>query len=49
MVLLYHGNLCDNIIAGDTYLGVNVIMESRDLFLSYIHISLHTGDVKYRI
>ena len=49
MVLLYDENLGETIIYGNTYLSGNIILESRDLVLSYLHISLHTGDEKYRI
>ena len=44
MVLSHDGHLGDTIIAGNTYIRRNIIMESRDLVLSYIHIDLHTGD-----
>ena len=49
MVILYEENLDDTIIAGNTDLSGNIIMENRDLFLSYLHIGLHTGDAKYII
>ena len=49
MVLLYGRHLGDNIIHGNTDLSVNIILESRDLVLSYLHIGLQTSDAKYRI
>ena len=49
MVLLYDNNLGNTIIAGNKYLGGNIILESRDLVLSYLHIGIHTGYEKYRI
>ena len=49
MVLLYDENLGDTIIDGDKDISINIIMESRDLVLSYLHIRLHTGDANYRI
>ena len=49
MVLLYGGHLGETIIYGNTDLSINTILESRDLFLSYIHIGLHTSDAKYGI
>ena len=49
MVILYDGHLGDTIISGDTDIKGNIIMESRDSVLSYIHIGLHTGNEKYRI
>ena len=49
MVLLYANHLGDTIIAGNTDLSGNIIMESRDLVLSYINIGLHTGYAKDRI
>ena len=49
MVLLDDEHLGDTIINGSTdIIGIS-IMESRDLVLSYLHISPHTGDGKYRI
>ena len=49
MVLLYDDNLGNNIISGNTDISRNIIMESIYVVLYYIHIGLHTGDVKYRI
>ena len=49
MDLLYDKHLGDTIIAGNTDLRGNRIMESRVLVLSYLHIDLHTGDAKYRV
>ena len=49
MVLLCDGHLGDTIIDGDIDLSGNIIMEIRDLVLSYLHNGLHTGDKKYRI
>ena len=49
MVLQYEEHLGDTIISGNTDLSGNIILESRDFFLSYLHIGLHTGDAKYRI
>ena len=49
MVLLYDEHLGDTIISGNTDVSRNIIMESRDLVLYYIHIGLHNGYAKYRI
>ena len=49
MVLLYDGHLGDTIISGDTDLSVNIIMESRDLVLFYLHIDINNRNAKYRI
>ena len=49
MVILYGEHLGDTTIDSNTYLMINIILESRYLVLSYIHIGLHTGDEKYRI
>ena len=49
MVLIYDGHLGDTIIARNTDLSGNIIMEIRDLVLSYLHIGLHTDNSKYRI
>ena len=49
MVILYGGHLGDTISSGNTDLRVNIIMESRDLVLSYLHICLHTSNAKYII
>ena len=49
MILPYDGHLGDNIIYWNAYLNRNIIMEIRDLVLSYIHIGIHTSDTKYRI
>ena len=49
MVGLYEEHLGDTIIYGNTYLSVNIIMEIRDLVLSYLRIGLHTGYAKYSI
>ena len=49
MVLKDDDQLGDTIIAGNTDLSRNIIMENRDLVLPYIHIVLHTGDAEYRI
>ena len=43
MVLLYDYHLGDTIISRNTYLSENIIMEIRDLVLSYLHIGLRTG------
>ena len=49
MVLPYEEHLGDTIIAGNTYISGNIIIESRELFLSYLHIGLHTVYEKYGI
>ena len=49
MVLLYGRHLGDNIIHGNTDLSGNIIVESRDLVLSYLHIGLHTSGEKCMI
>ena len=49
MVILDYEHLGETIIAGNTDLRGNIIMDSRDLVLSSIHIGLHNGDAKYRI
>ena len=49
MVLLYDEHVGDTIIAGNTDLSGNIIMESIYLVLSYLHIGIHTGDAKYMI
>ena len=49
MVLLYGGHLGDTIGYGNTDPSWNIIMEIRDMVLSYIHIGLHTSDAKYII
>ena len=49
MVLLYDEHVGNTIVAGNTDLSGNLILEIRDLVLSYLHIGLHTGDSKYRI
>ena len=49
MVLIYDKIFGDTIIAKNTDLSGNIILESRDLVLSYLHFGLHTGDEKYRI
>ena len=49
MLIIYHEHLGDIIIAGKKDLDGNIILESRDLVLSYLHIDLHTGDEKYKI
>ena len=48
-VSLYDGHLGDTIIAVNTDIIINIILESRNLVLSYLRIGLHTGDEKYRI
>ena len=47
MVLICDDHLGDTIITGNTYLTGNIILESRDFVISYLHIGLHTGDAKY--
>ena len=47
MVLLYDGHMGDTIIYRNTDLSVNVIMENRDLVLSYLHMGIRTGDATY--
>ena len=49
MVLLDGDHLGDTIISGNTDISRNIILESRDLVLSYLHIGLHSGDEKYGI
>ena len=49
MVVIDDKQLGDTIIAGNTDLRGNMILESRDLFLFYLHIGLHNGDSKYMI
>ena len=49
MVLLYDKHLGDTIIAGNTDLSGNIIMEIRGLVLSSLHAGIHTGDSKYMI
>ena len=49
MVLIYDEHLGDTIIAGNIDLRENIIMESRDLVLYYIHTGLQNGDAKYGI
>ena len=49
MVILYEEHLGDTIISGNTDLIINIIMESRDLILSYLHIGINTGNEKYSI
>ena len=49
MVLLYEEPLGDTRVAGNTDIRGNIIMETKDLVLSYLHIGLHTGDAKYTI
>ena len=48
MVILYDEHLGDTIIAGNSDLRGNIMMEIRDLVLSFLHIGLHTGYEKYR-
>ena len=48
-VILYDDHLDDTIIDGNTDLSGNIILESRDLVLSYLHIGIHTDYAKYRI
>ena len=48
MVIIDDKNLGNTIITGNIDLSRNIIMYSRDLVLSYIHIGIHTGDEKYR-
>ena len=43
MVLLYNEHLGDTIIAVNTDISRNIMMESIYLVLSYLHIGLHTG------
>ena len=49
MVLLYDEHLGDTIITGNIDLIGNIILESRDLVLSHLHIGIHTRYAKYRI
>ena len=42
MILLYDGHLGDTIINGNTDRSGNIILEIRDLVLSYLHIGQHT-------
>ena len=49
MVLLDDDNLGDTIIAGNTDISGNSILESRYLVLSSLHIGISSGDAKYRI
>ena len=49
MVLLYGGHLSDTISYANIYLSGNIILEGRDLVLSYLHIGLHTSNAKYSI
>ena len=49
MVILYGEHLGDTTIDSNIYLMRNIILESRDLVLSYLHIGIYTGDAKYRI
>ena len=49
MALLYDEHLVDTIIYENTDLSGNMIMEIRDLVLSYLQIGLHTSNEKYRI
>ena len=49
MVILYDGHLGDTTIAGKTDISGNIILEIRDLVISYLHIGLHTGHAKYMI
>ena len=37
------------IITGNTYIIINIILESRGLVISSLHIGLNNGDAKYRI
>ena len=48
MVIIDDKNLGNTIITGNIDLSRNIIMYSRDLVLSFIHIGIHTGDEKYR-
>ena len=49
MVIIYEEHLGDTITSGNTDICGDIIMESRDLVLSYIKIGLHTGYEKYSI
>ena len=49
MVVLDDDHWGDTTIAGNIYLRGNIILEIRDVSLSYLHIGLHTGETKYRI
>ena len=49
MVILDDEHLGDTILAGNTNVRGNRMMEIRDLDLSYPHIVLHTGNAKYII
>ena len=49
MSIIYDEHFGDTIISGNTCFSRNIIMESRDLVLSYLHIDIHTGNEKYRI
>ena len=49
MDLLYDKHLGETIISGNTNIRGNRIVESRGLFLSYLHIDIHTGDAKYNV
>ena len=49
MVLLDYNHLGETIIARNTDLRDNIILESIDLVLSSRYIGLHTGDTKYSI
>ena len=48
-VLINDEHLGDTIIATNSGISRKIIMESRQLVVSYLHIGLHTGDAKYRI
>ena len=49
MILLYDEHLGDTIISGNTNLRKTIILESRELVLSYLQFGLHSGDEKYTI
>ena len=49
MVLLYEKYFGDTIIAGNTDISGNIILELIELVPYSLHIGLHTGDAKYRI
>ena len=49
IVLIYDDHLGDTIIYGNIDLIGNIILESRGLVLSSLHIGLHTGDANFCI
>ena len=49
MVILYDGHLGDTIIYIDVDLRGNIILERRELVLSYLHNEPHIGSAKHRI